>query len=49
MGVAPLGGVAGLSAGDMLLDGRAAVDGHIVPTLEGRLRNDAIVRALAGF
>ena len=32
-----------------LLDGRAAVDGRIVPTLEGRLRNDAIVRALAGF
>ena len=32
-----------------LLDGRAAVDGRIIPTLEGRLRNDAIVRALAGF
>ena len=32
-----------------LLDGRVAVDGRIIPTLEGRLRNDAIVRALAGF
>ena len=32
-----------------LLDGLAAVDGRIVPTLEGRLLNDAIVRALAGF
>lgn len=32
-----------------LLEGRAALAGRLVPTLEGRLRNDAIVRALAGF
>ena len=32
-----------------LLDGRAALAGRLVPTLQGRLRNDAIVRALAGF
>ena len=27
----------------------AALAGRLVPTLQGRLRNDAIVRALAGF
>ena len=43
----PWAGMVGRAAG--LLDGRAAVDGRIIPTLEGRLRNDAIVRALAGF
>ena len=34
---------------DGLVDGRAAQSGRIVPTLEGRLRNDRIVRDLAGF
>ncbi|MFC7402278.1 radical SAM family heme chaperone HemW [Citricoccus sp. GCM10030269] len=32
-----------------LLDGRAAVTGRVVPTLQGRLLDDAIVRRLAGF
>ena len=31
------------------MDGRQALAGRIVPTLEGRLRNDQIVRELAGF
>lgn len=34
---------------DGLVDGRLALAGRIVPTLEGRLRNDHIVRELAGF
>ncbi|HRO31127.1 MULTISPECIES: radical SAM family heme chaperone HemW [Micrococcaceae] len=32
-----------------LLDGRAALAGRIIPTLQGRLLDDAIVRRLAGF
>ena len=32
-----------------LLDGRAAVAGRLVPTLQGRLLDDAIVRRLVGF
>ena len=32
-----------------LLDGRAALTGRVVPTLRGRLLDDAIVRRLAGF
>ena len=32
-----------------LLDGAAALAGRLVPTLQGRLRNDAVVRSLAGF
>ncbi|QCU78004.1 coproporphyrinogen III oxidase [Citricoccus sp. SGAir0253] len=32
-----------------LLDGRAALAGRVVPTLRGRLLDDAIVRRLAGF
>ncbi|MDY6055443.1 radical SAM family heme chaperone HemW [Micrococcus sp.] len=32
-----------------LVDGRAVLAGRVVPTLQGRLRNDRIVRDLAGF
>jgi putative oxygen-independent coproporphyrinogen III oxidase len=32
-----------------LLDGKAALAGRVVPTLQGRLLDDAIVRRLAGF
>ncbi|NUL45017.1 coproporphyrinogen III oxidase [Cellulosimicrobium funkei] len=32
-----------------LLDGRAALAGRVVPTLQGRLLDDAIVRRLVGF
>ena len=35
--------------GEGLLDGRAALAGRVVPTLQGRLLDDAIVRRLAGF
>ncbi|MCG7421258.1 radical SAM family heme chaperone HemW [Micrococcus sp. ACRRV] len=35
--------------GEGLVEGPAALRGRIVPTLEGRLRNDRIVRDLAGF
>ncbi len=35
--------------GEGLLDGRAALAGRVVPTLRGRLLDDAIVRRLAGF
>lgn len=35
--------------GDGLINGRAALSGRVVPTLQGRLLDDAIVRRLTGF